>query len=329
MKKIIKRLSALVGCLVFGWPTLALADAETITANGSVGRLNDAVTAQGLTGQAYCQVSVDPGLVATLSFMYTDGAGHVSPDPLANSSTLVVSGKVSELVAVPFVAAAFTAKATSYTSGSANAHLRCSGSPDLPNIVPPALSTAPAGSLFYAPSANTVGSLSIGSSGKVLTVASGQPVWAMPAGVSPLVSPLVYAGGLGPMTNTPPSGNDFFVMPAAGILGHLRVTCQVYNPTDAAVLGQSNYTSLNSAGLGGGTVTIGITNGTYSVLTPLVLGSVVMPTSPQAGPWVTSVTATVGTPYAVLPNDNLTWSISAVDGSAAQWDYGCLLYVGA
>ena len=103
-----------------------------------------------------------------------------------------------------------------------------------------------------------------------------------------------------------------------------------YNAVDAsanASHGYGFYNILDSTGLGGATIKFGIANGTYSTASPLVLGTVVIPTSPQAGPWITSVTSAVGTPYTTLAGDAITLYISAMS-SATQKVYDCEGFVG-
>jgi|SRR5665213_2171547 len=115
-------------------------------------------------------------------------------------------------------------------------------------------------------------------------------------------------------------------IPTGIILGHMNVSCISYNPADAlASIGP--YTPLDSSGLGGATITYGITNATFSRSSPLILGTLVLPTSPQAGPWVTSVNSPIGSPYTILPGDNLTLSVTSVS-PAAQVAQGCFAYAG-
>ena len=130
---------------------------------------------------------------------------------------------------------------------------------------------------------------------------------------------LTSAGGtlLNPLSIQPYNDITYYV-PAGMVIGHINVTCPPFNPVDAAV-GNSNYHTLDVNGLGGGTINFGIINGTYSGNSPLILGSVVIPDSPQAGPWVTSVTSAVSTPYAVLPGDALVLTVPSVSTTATQW----------
>lgn len=116
-------------------------------------------------------------------------------------------------------------------------------------------------------------------------------------------------------------------IPVGFVIGHLNVTCEPYNAADSAS-SVGPYTPLNSNGLGGGTITFAIVNGTYPESAPFTLGSVVIPTSAQTGPYVVSATSTVGTPYTVLANDGLTFEVTAVSGTAAQWVVNCSGFVG-
>lgn len=114
--------------------------------------------------------------------------------------------------------------------------------------------------------------------------------------------------------------------PLGMTVGHISVECASYNPTDAG--GNSQYNALTSTGLGGATVNFGIVNGTHSGTAPLALGSVVMPDSPQAGPWVTSVTTAVATPYTILAGDAFAVTVTNTSVGPLQWDTNCIPMVG-
>jgi hypothetical protein len=157
-------------------------------------------------------------------------------------------------------------------------------------------------------------------------------------GSSPLIPAVGTSGALiQGNTNAPNQGlavttlgyqaESFYSIPIGTTIGHLNVSCESYNAADAAS-GNVNYTSLDANGLGGGTIQFGITNGTYSIFTPFSIGSVIIPTSPQAGPWVTSVTSSAGTPYTILSGDNLVVTVSAIDNTATQWANLCNVFVG-
>jgi len=117
-------------------------------------------------------------------------------------------------------------------------------------------------------------------------------------------------------------------IPAGMIIGHLNVACAAYNPTDAAA-SQNEYSPLDANGLGGATIGVAIVNGSHSVLSPNVIGSVVIPTSPQGGPWVTTVTSAVGTPYTIQAGDSIVADVTATSTSATQWASQCNLNVGS
>lgn len=144
------------------------------------------------------------------------------------------------------------------------------------------------------------------------------------------MNPTVYLANVGsgsvndqPFYYTPTS---FSV--AGFTIGHIAVSCGVYNEADA-ISGQSPYNALDSTGLGGTTFTFGVINSTHSVNSPLILGQVVIPTSPQHGPFVTSGSAAVVTPYTVTPNTSLTLSMSGTDMSAAQQISQCVPLIGS
>lgn len=116
-------------------------------------------------------------------------------------------------------------------------------------------------------------------------------------------------------------------VPIGTVIGHINVTCASYNATDAGS-GNGLYSPLDSNGLGGGSINFFIVNAAHPSTAPLSVGSVVLPTSPQAGPYVTSVTAAVGSPYTVLAGDSMEFSITSVSGVASQWDTSCVPFVG-
>ena len=130
----------------------------------------------------------------------------------------------------------------------------------------------------------------------------------------------------GPLTAAPITNSNQYSPALGSVIGHIAVSCASYNATDAAN-GYDAYTPLNASGLGGGTINFFINNATYPYTAPLALGSVVIPTSPQAGPWVTSASTAVGTPYTVLSGDSIIMSVTAVS-SAAQKVTNCIPLVG-
>jgi hypothetical protein len=120
--------------------------------------------------------------------------------------------------------------------------------------------------------------------------------------------------------------HSYGMIPVGTSIGHLNVSCAAFNAADAAA-GNSTYASLDINGLGGGTISFGIINSANPGTAPLSLGSVVIPQSPQAGPWVTSVTSSVS-PYSVLAGDSLQVLVSSVSGTATQWAAACIPMIG-
>ena len=136
-------------------------------------------------------------------------------------------------------------------------------------------------------------------------------------------------GGGGSLANTTyVCCSRFSTAPLGMTIGHLNVSCAAYNAADAAT-GLGAYKALSAAGLGGATIHFGVANAANSALTPLNLGQVVIPTSPQAGPWVTAATGTVATPYTVAPGDMMVVTVSNTDTTTTQWASACVPYVGA
>jgi len=136
------------------------------------------------------------------------------------------------------------------------------------------------------------------------------------------------AVGNGPLSpDGPYNGNQLFVVPVGITIGHINVACNAFNAADAAAFPGNPYSTLAADGLGGGTIDFGIVNATHSGTAPLNLGSVIIPTSPQAGPWVTSVTSAVGSPYTTQAGDGIVAIISAADATA-QVVSACVPQVG-
>lgn len=135
--------------------------------------------------------------------------------------------------------------------------------------------------------------------------------------------------GQGPIAVTTFAGINGTVglIPVGTVIGHINVSCADYNSTDATA-GNSPYSPLSSTGLGGGTIQFGIADAAHSGTAPLSLGAVVIPDSPQAGPYAVASTASVGTPYTVLAGDSLVMIVSAVSGTAAQWVSACVPMIG-
>jgi hypothetical protein len=158
------------------------------------------------------------------------------------------------------------------------------------------------------------GSKQIISSGALCPTSS--PLMPFTWGVSP---PVITAGGPNNVAATSYGLPDLYA-PVGNTIHNLNVTCSAFNATDAG--GTSNYNPLDANGLGGYTTDIAVVNASFSVSAPHLIGSVIIPTSPQAGPWVTSVTTAV-TPYNMLAGDSLTFRISSPDAIATQWVAQC------
>lgn len=125
----------------------------------------------------------------------------------------------------------------------------------------------------------------------------------------------------GPYQDTPSQA------PIGMVIASLSVSCEPFNAADAAA-GFSQYSSLDATGLGGATIGFAITNATNSIVTPLVIGSVVIPGGPQAGPWVTNATSAVGSPYTVLAGDGVVMNITDTSVTADQWAIACVPMIG-
>lgn len=103
------------------------------------------------------------------------------------------------------------------------------------------------------------------------------------------------------------------VLPVGFSIGHAAITCATYNAADATA-GNGPYNPLDASGLGGGTVSLAITNTSFPMTAPNVIGTIVLPTSPQAGPYVSSVSVAT-TAYTLGANDNLLFAVTSVSAS--------------
>lgn len=133
-----------------------------------------------------------------------------------------------------------------------------------------------------------------------------------------------------PLQNLPYGGSSQNITSSAPVgmtIGHLNVACASFNAADA-VSGHSQYAPLDANGLGGATVGFGVVNAANSIDTPLVIGTVVIPDSPQGGPWVTNVSSVVGSPYTVLAGDTLVLGVSGTSVTATQWATACFPMIG-
>lgn len=139
----------------------------------------------------------------------------------------------------------------------------------------------------------------------------------------PLVASAIMNQPYGQTNGQPTYGTP----PLGMVIGHVAVSCDAYNAADAAA-GNVPYGPLDSNGLGGATINFAVTNATYSAASPLVLGSVVIPTSPQAGPYVVNGTSTVSSPYTVLGGDSVIIQVTGTSTVATQWLEGCNVEVG-
>ena len=115
-------------------------------------------------------------------------------------------------------------------------------------------------------------------------------------------------------------------IPVGYSIGHVDISCAEYNPTDATSGASPQYNPLDANGLGGATASLGIISSSFLIASPNVIGTFVIPTSPQAGPWVTNYAYTMGTPYTILPDDNVVFRVSAVSSNAQKY-INCNLYI--
>lgn len=136
--------------------------------------------------------------------------------------------------------------------------------------------------------------------------------------------------GDAPLSNVtyPQPYNHPGLIPKGMSIGHLSVVCLPYNTTDT---GGSNtwYNPLDSTGLGGGTINFAVASSTYPITAPHVIGSVVLPSSPQGGPWVSAVTTALGSPYIVGQSDSIVTSVTSTSTTASQTLYSCTPFVGS
>jgi len=141
---------------------------------------------------------------------------------------------------------------------------------------------------------------------------------------------LTLVGGLSasnPFVVNSFNGN-YTAAPVGLVIGHINETCQPYNPVDAAA-SHSPYPLLDSNGLRGATISIGIANGTFPGSAPFPLGTVVIPDSPQLGPWVTSVTSAIAIPYMVQAGDGIIQTITVTGNPLAVVSpTNCLTFIG-
>jgi hypothetical protein len=148
-----------------------------------------------------------------------------------------------------------------------------------------------------------------------------------------LTSALFFGGPNGLALAVAPFNGATSIAPVGMVIGHIYVIGCTYNSADASAFGPAAngggyYNPLDGHGLGGGTIQFGITNATHSGSSPLIIGSVVIPDSPQAGPWVTSGASTLSSPYTVLPGDNFVVTVTSVSATATQFVSCCIPFIG-
>jgi hypothetical protein len=97
------------------------------------------------------------------------------------------------------------------------------------------------------------------------------------------------------------------------------VSCTPYNAND------SIYNTLDATGITGGVYTFYDYSPTFTVPPGTVIGTVTIPTAPEAGPYVNSVTTTLGTPYTLPAGDQLVFNITGTSNGNQTW-IGCQAY---
>lgn len=153
-----------------------------------------------------------------------------------------------------------------------------------------------------------------------------------PAATGSSYAPIYIAGtfpgiGQAPLANHAYTYGQSYIYPGF-VIGHIAVSCANYTLTDATA-NNSTYATLGAGGLGGSTVTFAVVDNSNFFASPLVLGTVVIPSSPQAGPWVTSGVSTVATPYTVTTNTSILTQITATNTGAGTVVKSCVPTVGS
>lgn len=236
-------------------------------------------------------------LVLQASPCYADS--YVELAPTFTTSYGVTSGSVSGVVGA--------CASWKVTSGSALMNVNCSGDVGAHSFSGTAL-TASGLTSGQCVQAGTGGVLT--TTGSACASGGGSQFYTLTGGGAQIGLPGI---GGGKLSNQSYTGSQLFA-PIGFTVGHLFVSCAAYNASDAG--GNSPYNPLDSSGLGGATVHFGITNGTYTGESPLNLGTVVIPTSPQAGPWVTSVVASSSISYTVAAGDGFVVTVSSASTNA-------------
>jgi hypothetical protein len=122
---------------------------------------------------------------------------------------------------------------------------------------------------------------------------------------------------LGVIVNKPVNSTGWAALPIYGF----SVQCIAYNPTTAAAApGDYPYTT-ETNGISGGTITIQEYKPTGS---PVTVGTLVFPSSPHGGPYISSVSTTLATSYTPTLNSTFTATLSAL-GVASQAYSSCVL----
>ncbi len=133
MKKFAAVLGLALVCASVGKLAPVGADVPNVTATGNIWGLNQKVSAQNLFNAGYCTVLVSAGYTGSLTYLVTDGAGSVYPDPYAPSSVVTpAASPQAVLLKIPSVSTSMTVQSTKYTSGGAAVSIVCSAAPPGP-----------------------------------------------------------------------------------------------------------------------------------------------------------------------------------------------------
>jgi len=122
---------------------------------------------------------------------------------------------------------------------------------------------------------------------------------------------------LGVIVNKPVNSTGWAALPINGFY----VQCIAYNPITAAAAFQYYPYTTETNGISGGTITIQEYKPTGS---PVTVGTLVFPSSPHGGPYISSVSTTLATSYTPTLDSTFTATLSAL-GVASQAYSGCVL----
>jgi hypothetical protein len=300
-----KKLSVALAAVMALSPLAALPQSiPPISTSGSLGYLGNTLTLQNVAGQNQCSVVMTGNLVGTIQFLYANSSRTVGPNPLANPQSVAISGAYQQNFMLPSGATSTAVTVSAYTSGDDAIDISCS-------YVPVAQFVTTTGN-----SANT-GAITATNLNPYF-ISSATPFTFSPDTVGTVLNYTIQTNLslLGAIVNPSANVTGFATI---GITG-FSIQCVPYN---SALLTIPSYPyTAETNGIAGGTVTFHEYKPTGAAV---VVGTLVLPTSPHGGPYINTVSTRLSSPYIPTAGSTFDAALTSANPTPSNYYQGCTL----